>query len=184
MHEDTVTITIINPLPNADAGPDIDMIAGTTEMIGGTPTGPPGSDYIWTPSTSLNDSTISNPSVSPPDTTSGWYVVYVTDTNGCVGIDSVFVNVLPDISFPNGFSPNGDGLNDVWEIDFINQFEECEVEVYNRWGELLFRSVGYDTPWDGTYNGKPVPVGTYYYIIDLNHELHPEAYTGPLTILR
>jgi gliding motility-associated-like protein len=182
-HEDTVTVTI-NPLPFADAGPDIDMFAGTTEMIGGTPTGPAGSDYAWIPSTNLNDSTLSNPSVSPPDTTSGWYTVFVTDTNGCVGVDSMFVNVLPEITFPNGFSPNGDGLNDVWEIDFITQFEESVVEVYNRWGELLFRSVGYDVPWDGTYNGKPVPVGTYYYVIDLNHELHPEAYTGPLTILR
>jgi gliding motility-associated-like protein len=58
------------------------------------------------------------------------------------------------------------------------------VEIYNRWGELLFRSVGYDRPWDGRYRDGPVPVGTYYYVIELNDERFPEPYTGPLTVIR
>jgi len=67
---------------------------------------------------------------------------------------------------------------------FIELFPNVEVEIYNRWGEMLFRSVGYTTPWDGRYSGGPVPVGTYYYIIKLNDPEYPDAYTGPLTVIR
>ena len=82
------------------------------------------------------------------------------------------------------FSPNNDGSNDTWQIDFIDQFPNCTVEIYNRWGELLFESVGYQEPWDGTYSGGVVPTGTYYYAIELNDERFPEPYTGPLTVIR
>jgi gliding motility-associated-like protein len=58
------------------------------------------------------------------------------------------------------------------------------VEVYNRWGEQLFYSKGYTIPFNGQYKGKDLPVGTYYYIINLNHPSHPDAYTSPLTIFR
>ena len=92
--------------------------------------------------------------------------------------------VVPAIDFPNGFTPNGDGVNDTWVIDNIHLFPNCQVEVYNRWGEQLFISIGYNTPWDGRYQGKDLPVGTYYYIINLNDPLFPEVYTGPLTIMR
>jgi gliding motility-associated-like protein len=108
----------------------------------------------------------------------------VTDANGCVGSDTMHVHIFPEIFIPNGFSNNGDGKNDFWVIDNIQQFPNCVVEVYNRWGEMLFHSDGYTTPWDGKYNGKDLPVGTYYYIIDLHHENFPKAYTGPLTIFR
>jgi gliding motility-associated-like protein len=99
-------------------------------------------------------------------------------------MDSVLVYVYPEIKIPNGFSPNGDGVNDTWIIDNIEQFPDNEVEIYNRWGELLFRSVGYKTPFDGKYKGKDLPVGTYYYVLKLNHPAYPEPYTGPLTIFR
>ena len=108
----------------------------------------------------------------------------VTSSQGCVSSDSVLVSILPNISFGNGISPNGDGVNDEWEIDFIEMFPENTVEVYNRWGELLFQSKGYTEKWDGTYKGQPLPVGTYYYIINLNDPLFPDAYTGPITIMR
>ena len=96
----------------------------------------------------------------------------------------MWITVVPDINIPSGFSPNDDGWNDVWEIDRIDMFPDCEVEVYNRWGELLFQSVGYKEPWDGKYNGSYVPVGTYYYVIRLNDPEFPDPYTGPLTVIR
>jgi gliding motility-associated-like protein len=96
----------------------------------------------------------------------------------------MILDIVPSIWFPDGFTPNGDGTNDTWVIDYIYLFPECEVEVYNRWGELLFRSVGYNTPWDGRYDGKDLPVGTYYYIIKLNDPMFPDVFTGPLTIMR
>lgn len=180
---DTINITV-NPLPQADAGPDIEMVLLATATIGGNPTTSAGNTLYWQPSTYLNDSTLFNPSVTPDTTGTYTYVVTVTDANGCVNTDTMVITVLPSITFPNGFSPNGDGTNDVWEIDYIYLFPDCQVEVYNRWGQLLFLSIGYQTPWDGTYNNQPVPVGTYYYIINLNHPLYPDAYTGPLTVLR
>ncbi|CAN5377977.1 hypothetical protein BH09BAC5_BH09BAC5_09380 [soil metagenome] len=178
---DTVFITS-SPGPVANAGPDQTIITGMTATIGGNPTGPSGSTYGWGPSTGLGDPTSSNPVASPAATTT--YIVVVTDANGCIGSDTMDLIVVPAIDFPNGFTPNGDGINDYWQIDNIYLFPNCQVEVYNRWGELLFNSIGYNPPWDGRFEGKDVPVGTYYYIIKLNDPLFPEVYTGPLTIMR
>jgi gliding motility-associated-like protein len=132
----------------------------------------------------LSDSTVSNPSVIQPneDIT---YVVTVIDTNGCVNSDTVYVEVIPTLVIPDGISPNGDGKNDTWMLLFKDDFPNMEVSVYNRWGELLFYdNTGYKTPWDGKYNGEELPVGTYYYVIDLHNEFYPDPYTGPLTIMR
>ncbi len=178
---DTVLVTS-SPGPVADAGPDYSIVTGMTVTIGGNPTGPVGSTYGWGPSAGLGDPTIANPVASPAASTT--YTVFVTDANGCTGSDTMRLTVVPVIDFPNGFTPNGDGINDVWEIDNIQLFPDCQVQVYNRWGELLFNSVGYNPPWDGRFEGKDVPVGTYYYIIKLNDPLFPEVYTGPLTIMR
>jgi len=180
---DTINITV-NPLPIANAGVDQEIIVLTTTTIGGSPTTSAGNTVIWQPSMYLNDSTAFNPLVTPDTTGTYTYVLNVTDPNGCQNSDTVVITVLPSIAFPNGFSPNGDGTNDVWEIDYIYLFPDCQVEVYNRWGQLLFLSIGYNTPWDGKYNNQDIPVGTYYYIINLNHPLYPDAYTGPLTVLR
>jgi large repetitive protein len=179
--QDTIVVTS-NPLPVVDAGQDYTITILTSTVIGGSPTGPAGSTFSWVPSTSLDNSTLANPSAS--NTVNTTYTVYVTDTNGCVAWDTMHVHIFPEIFIPNGFSNNGDGKNDTWMIDNIQQFPNCTVEVYNRWGELLFTSTGYKTPWDGRYKGKDLPVGTYYYIIDLHHENFPKAYTGPLTIFR
>ncbi|MBI3509535.1 MAG: gliding motility-associated C-terminal domain-containing protein [Bacteroidetes bacterium] len=178
---DFVAVTS-NPAPNANAGPDVEIITGMTTTLGGNPTGPNGTTFIWSPTTDLGNSTSSNPVASPQTTTT--YVVYVTDANGCIGSDTVVVTVVPEINFPNGFTPNNDGINDVWVIDNIQLFPHCRVEVYNRWGELLFGSDGYNIPWDGKYKGQDLPVGTYYYIIKLNDPMFPQVYTGPITIMR
>lgn len=178
---DTVLVNSV-PGPVANAGPDIEIITGSSTTIGGSPTGPSGSTFNWSPSIGLGDPASSNPVAGPTATTS--YIVYVTDANGCMDSDTMDVIVVPAIDFPNGFTPNGDGTNDVWVIDNIQLFPNCRVEVYNRWGEMLFASDGYTIPWDGRYQGKDLPVGTYYYVINLNDPLFPEVYTGPITIMR
>jgi gliding motility-associated-like protein len=73
--------------------------------------------------------------------------------------------------------------NDTWVIDYIDQYPNHVVEIYNRWGELLYRSTAYKNDWDGTYNGENLPVGTYYYVIELN-DGKTKPFTGPLTVLR
>ena len=178
---DTVLVTILAS-PLADAGPDQEIFLQQSTTLGGNPTGPPGSSYVWQPDSLLDDANVANPVADPPTTT--WFTVEVTGANGCTSIDSALITVIPEIVIPTGFSPNGDGVNDTWQIDLIERFPECTVEIYNRWGELLFRSVGYQQYWDGTYNDGEVPIGTYYYAIELNDPAFPEPYTGPLTVLR
>lgn len=178
---DTVSITF-NPQPSVDAGPDVDVLLGQAVTIGGNPTTSAGNTIAWLPSGDLDNAASANPNASPDSTTQ--FVVTVIDVNGCTNTDTMIVTVFPNIIFPNGFSPNGDGANDAWILDFIEFFPDCEVSVFNRWGQPVFYSKGYDIPWDGTYENKPVTIGTYYYVILLNHPLFPDAFTGPLTILR
>ncbi|MCB0401386.1 MAG: gliding motility-associated C-terminal domain-containing protein [Flavobacteriales bacterium] len=173
---DTVCITV-EALPIIDAGPNVSIIEGGSTTLSASG----GSNYTWTPGSTLSDSTIANPVATPTQTTT--YYVTGYSPNGCPATDSVTVTVLPTVKFPDGISPNGDGKNDVWIIDFIEQFPNNVVEIYNRWGELLFHADGYQQDWDGTYNGEPLPVGTYYYVIELNEEGY-EPYTGPITVLR
>jgi gliding motility-associated-like protein len=84
---------------------------------------------------------------------------------------------------PNAFSPNGDGINDKWMIQNIEFFPNCTVRVFNRYGQMVFSSTGYEVPWDGTLNGKPLPVGTFYYIIDTNVPQFPGK-AGYVELLR
>jgi gliding motility-associated-like protein len=90
--------------------------------------------------------------------------------------------VIESIVIPNTFTPNGDGINDTWNIKFLNFNLNCSVDVYNRWGEKVYSSIGYGIPWDGTYKGAALPVGTYYYIINL--KTGQKALSGYVAIIR
>ena len=74
------------------------------------------------------------------------------------------------ILIPNAFSPNGDGLNDTWEIFSVIGNPDVIVEIYDRWGELIFYSKGYSEPWNGIYKDKPVMEGTYAYVVRTDNE--------------
>jgi gliding motility-associated-like protein len=183
---DSAFVTVfVNDLPIVDAGEDTSDVFGGILSLGAN-TGPAGSSFLWTPTTnfiSSDDSTSSNPDVEVlSDIT---YFVTVTDTNGCVNTDDIFVRLIPEISYPSGFSPNADGVNDEWTINQVEQYPNCEVEIYSRWGILLFKSPpGYTEKWDGQFNNKNLPVGTYYYIIELNDPNFKNPITGPVTIIR
>jgi gliding motility-associated-like protein len=87
------------------------------------------------------------------------------------------------VRIPNAFSPNGDNINDKWVIPELNLYPNCKVNVYNRYGQPVFSaSNGYSMPWDGTYNGKPLPIATYYYVIEL--ESGAPLLSGYVMILR
>ncbi len=179
---DTVLVSV-EDAPIVDAGITNPIIDGLCRTIGGNPTAANGVTYSWTPELEINSTTIANPEVCPDETTV--YTVEVTSANGCIASDSVTVIVFPEISFIEGFTPNNDGTNDVWVIQNLQDFPDVVVEIYNRWGQLLWQSdVGYTVPWDGLYKGKELPVGTYYYIIELNRPEFPEPITGPITIVR
>ena len=84
--------------------------------------------------------------------------------------------------FSDGITPNGDGLNDTWVIKLIEEFPGATVYIYNRWGQKVFESAGYLSEWDGTSNNRKLPIGTYYYLIDLGP--NQKKHTGPITIMR
>lgn len=85
-------------------------------------------------------------------------------------------------TLPNVFTPNGDGVNDTWVLPNINLYPDCTVKIFNRGGQQVFNSVGYGTPWDGTFNGRTLPPDVYYYIIDLKH--NQGIRTGNITIIK
>jgi len=136
--------------------------------------------YSWTPATYLDNASIRNPrSIPKADVL---YNLTVSTTNGCKGSGSVSITLLKTLAVPNAFSPNGDGINDVWTIKSLESFSNCSVQVYNRYGKTVFNTTGYNKPWDGTYNGSALPVGVYYYIIDMKNGTKP--YSGSVTILK
>ncbi len=165
---DTVTVIVLIK-PVANAGPDKKIIEGQSVLLNGTSGGNVSSIY-WTPPAAIDNAGILTPTVHP--TADQYYTLHVVSGNGCgTATDDVFVRVLKKISIPNAFSPNGDGINDTWVIDALNTYPESVTEVYNQYGQIVFRSRGYPKAWDGKYNGKPLPVATYYYIIDRKNDL-------------
>jgi gliding motility-associated-like protein len=115
----------------------------------------------------------------------GYYKVIVTDMNGCSVKDSVNVDPVNEacLEIPNAISPNGDLINDVWNIGLKELYPSMEVIVFNRWGETIWRSEkGYPRPWDGTSNGTPLPIDSYHYIINLHNGTKPIV--GNVTIVR
>lgn len=99
---------------------------------------------------------------------------------------TVRISEISDVNIPNVFTPNGDGEGDFWQITGLKNFKSS-VKIYNRWGNLIFNSFKYKEPWDGTYQGKPAPVGTYYYMINITDPLFEEGqreFKGQLQIIR
>ncbi len=104
-----------------------------------------------------------------PSSTSNKIVVHFNPVNQCV------------INIPNTFTPNGDGINDLWNITALDYYPECSLNIYSRYGSLVYKSIGYGKPWDGTSRGRRLPAGTYYYILDLKDGKKPLS--GSVTIL-
>jgi gliding motility-associated-like protein len=169
----------VYPTPQVNAGPDRVVLEGGFITIMATSTGN-NLSYLWTPSLGLDNATIANPKAAPPVDTE--YTLTVVSGDGCVNSDKVKVTLLKQIKVPNAFSPNRDGINDTWQILYLDSYPGCEVQVFNRYGQPVYKSVGYTTPWDGTFKGSALPVGTYYWII--NPKNGRQAIQGSVTIIR
>ena len=124
-----------------------------------------GVNYAWFPTYNMDDSTAQEVNVGPLETTQ--YNVIVYDENGCMDTASVMITVLRDynVQISNVITPNGDGFNDTWYIGNILNYPENEVTIFNRFGKVLYTKSGYANEWDGTYNGKKLPDGTYFYVL-------------------
>jgi gliding motility-associated-like protein len=174
----TQTITVL-PLPKITAGSDFYILVGGEKQLVATATGS-GLSYSWSPTSGLSNPNILNPIAKPEKDTN--YTLTVTAGNGCTSIDDVYVYVLQDIQIPNSFTPNGDGVNDVWNVKYLDSYPNATVEVYDRSGQRVFVSRGYGNPFDGSYKGQILPVATYYYIINPGNGR--KSMTGNLTIFK
>jgi gliding motility-associated-like protein len=114
----------------------------------------------------------------------GTYILMVTDIFDCTTSDTTYVGKdnKECITMVNTFTPNGDGINDTWIILNADLYPNSLMQVFNKWGNIVFESKGYPEPWDGTYNGNILPSGIYYYIYTLGDGF--ETYTGTITIVK
>jgi len=132
--------------------------------------------YYW------NESMITIPLI--PALAQGQYSLSISDANNCIvdlGIATLIDNPVDCIKIPNAFTPNGDGVNDTWIIENIEIFSGAYLQVFNRWGQELWAAKSSENPWDGTFNDRFVPAGTYLYVIDLHNGA--DAYTGTVTVV-
>ena len=119
--------------------------------------------WQWEPVETLDNPTLANPVARPLVTTEYFATGFLN--GGCSARDSVEVQVDGSVSFPNVFSPNGDGVNDIWQIPSVEAFSDCILTIFDRSGSRVFEQKGYSNDWDGRYNGRLLPDGVYYYIM-------------------
>ena len=178
--QQNVTVVVF-PGATANAGADAIVIAGDPYQMQATASA---GNYLWTPATGLNSPSNLNPIATPTSTTT--YRLQVTTSQGCIAMDDMTLTVVPYCIKPmRAFTPNGDGINDKWLITDGSCLSSATVQVFNRYGSSVFESTDYRNTWDGTFKGKPLPDGTYYFIIRyqlINSRV--ETLKGNLTILR
>ena len=137
--------------------------------------------YQWFNENSVVVSAQLNLAGVPP----GKYTLILIDKNGCtVNGQTLDFTALPNspLDIPNSITPNGDGINDDWQIKGVINYPFADFSIYNRNGSRIFYAKGYKKPFDGKFNGALLPTGVYYYLIDLKTNCN--AVSGSLTIIR
>lgn len=173
-NEDSILVRVItNFYAVASAGDSVICPGDPINLLASN-----GNSHLWTGPLSFS-SISQNPVITNAQlNNTGWYTVYVTDENGCQAQDSVYILVTNSgdcFLIPTLITPDGDPFNQTWVINGIENYLNAEVEIYNRWGNMVYFASPYNNNWDGMVNrgttidstGK-VPVGTYFYIIRLN----------------
>jgi len=184
-----VQITVFN-YPTINVGPDVTIPIGSSYQINGSGS----SDIIsinWLPITGLSCTNCLSPLATPKNTTS--YIATAINNGTCAASDSIKITVICDNNnffVPNTFSPNGDGMNDVFYVRGKGLNIIPSMIIYNRWGQIVFekRDFAPNDPsvgWDGNFNGKKAPIDVYIYTIEIicdNSTLIP--YHGNITLIR
>ncbi|MGG9972196.1 gliding motility-associated C-terminal domain-containing protein [Ferruginibacter sp. SUN002] len=178
-----VRITVnVNNVTAFAGGPILRVDEGKPTQINGIATGD-NITILWSPATNLNSAAVQNPVINTTQDMN--YRMTVTSPEGCSATDDLEVIVLRTVEIPNAFSPNGDGINDTWTIKYLGDYAGATVSIFNRYGQFLFETPAgaYGAaPWDGTIKGKPVPVGTYFYVIKLAPGKAPLS--GSVSVIR
>ncbi len=175
---DTVTV-IRHPVPDLEVSNDtlIDARERVQLLASGAML------YQWFPSKWLDNHVIPNPIASPHGAVT--YMVVGTNEFGCTDTAYVFIDVNEELFIPNAFSPNGDGINDVFRIENIGYQSLTEFRVFNRNGQEVWHTANGIKGWDGSHKGQPAEVGTYFYTIRLEMpDGEAKLFKGDVTLLR
>jgi len=177
--EDSATVQIMDIHQNL--GKDTFLCADDVQPIQLEANVPPGAVAEW--NTGSHESSINV-------TDSGQYWVRVTN-GACAGMDSIWIDkeyCHCPILVPNAFSPNHDGLNDYFRPSFPGDcaVKSYRLQIFNRWGQLIYSGYNSDGGWDGTYNGHPADAGTYFYRLELEAGIlaTKKVYKGDLTLIK
>ena len=162
-----------------DAGSDVYADPGETVQLNASTSA---AEYSWAPSYNISDTLSLQPFVYPEETTI--YTISATQ-NGCTQFDYVTVFINDPLIIPTTFSPNNDDINDTWVIGGVEEYPNCFVQIFDRWGQELFQSTGYNDKkaWDGTFKEKPVSEGVYFYLVKLR-DPESKEYKGSITLIR
>jgi gliding motility-associated-like protein len=189
--KDTVHVPItVFPIPTVEAGEDLTINVGKTiDLI---PVISPDVTHVtWSPTGSIFRSTYPAITVRPKETTR--YVVEVSNGGGCKATDHITVNVLcngANVFIPNTFSPNGDGMNDIFYTRGTGLFTIHSIRIFNRWGEMVFEKTGAkpNDPvdgWNGTYKGSAINPDVYVYVIEITCENNTRlSYKGNIAVIK
>lgn len=154
----TTSVDIAVTDHTVDAGPDQTIAQGQQAQLNASG----GIAWAWSPQSTLSCSGCSDPIAFPNETTT--YTVTSTSAAGCVAMDDVTIFVQGRVVVPNAFSPNGDGHNDAFLVPYL-EASQMRLEIYDRWGSLLFKTTDPNEGWDGIYRGTPQEIGVYIYVL-------------------
>ncbi len=171
---------MIQDFPKPDLGPDILLGKGNSITLKGAVEG--GVTYSWLPITNLDNPDSPNPIANPDKSTE--YILTVKSSLGCKGEGKVNIVVYQPIYIPTAFSPNADGMNDLWELSGLEVYPNPEVQIFNRWGNMIFYSKGNYTPFNGTDSNKALPEGMYVYKINPFPDRPDFQYKGTFMLFR
>ncbi len=180
---DSVQVTVL-PIPNISLPNTVQTVTGDAVQLLALSNN--AVRVLWQPPTNLNNNAILQPVVLQP-IESTTYTLTATNAYNCIDTASIRVEVLPNCLQVNAaFTPNGDGVNDVWQLYQTRQcLSNIAVQVYNRYGSKVFESTNYKNDWKGAFNNKPLPDGTYYYVVTATLITGRKYQTrGNVTILR
>jgi gliding motility-associated-like protein len=139
------------------------------------------SSVLWTPAANIQNNTSINQALISPNIT-GVYRLTAFTQQGCSAYDEVMITVNPKGIIPTAFSPNNDGINDFWRLPFEMDCSSCFVNIFDRYGTMVYSTKKYSKPWDGTRNNRPLPAGVYYYSIRKSNQ--EPSVSGSVTIIR
>ncbi len=143
----------------------------------------PGYAYSWNPGNYMSCNTCSDVSLEAQEDMT--YTFEYMDSKGCLIKDSVVVNVIFPLWIPNSFTPNRDFKNEVFKAE-SHAVSEFTMYIFNRWGEVVFKSNDINSGWDGTIDGEPQQIDVYVYKIvykKVHSDKHYEK-TGTVTLMR